>query len=208
MEITEIRRRRGRLYLLYLDGQAAVTVDAATFDESPYRVGSLLTDEELHALLEEAEKRRAREKALYLLSMRDHSRGELEKKLRATAGAQTAADTAARMEELGLVDDSAYAQRLAHDLVVRRYFPRRRIVQELTARGVDRELAEAAAASAMEEAGTDDGQQALALLRKKYYNKLSDDDACRKTAAALARYGFSADAVRHAMAAAQEQPEI
>lgn len=207
MEITEIRKRRGRQYQLYLDGEEAVTVDAATFDESPYRVGSTLTDEALRALLQASEERRAREKALYLLSRRDHARGELEKKLRTAAGAQIAADTAARMEALGLVDDAAYAARLARDLAARKCFPRRRVIQELTAKGIDRETAEEAADAAMEELGADDRQQALALLRKKYYNRLLDDDARRKTAAALARYGFSADAVRYAMEQAADWRE-
>lgn len=109
--------------------------------------------------------------------MRDHSRGELEQKLRQTAGAQAAEETAARMEELGLVDDEAYARRLARDLLARKHYPRRRLAQELTGKGIDRALAEEAAAEALEEAETDDGQQALELLRKKYYNRLYDENA-------------------------------
>ena len=90
MIITDVRKRRGRLYQLYLDGEPAVTVDAAAFDESPYRMGGRIDDDQLRELLEAGSRRRAREKALYLLSMRDHSRGELEQKLRQTAGAQAA----------------------------------------------------------------------------------------------------------------------
>ena len=107
MIITDVRKRRGRLYQLYLDGEPAVTVDAAAFDESPYRMGGRIDDDQLRELLEAGSRRRAREKALYLLSMRDHSRGELEQKLRQTAGAQAAEETAARMEELGLVPTPA-----------------------------------------------------------------------------------------------------
>lgn len=109
MFITEVRPRRGRQVLLVLDGEPAVTVDSRTFDESPYRAGGVIDDDQLRELLDRSEKNRAREKALYLLSMRDHSRGELERKLRRTAGEQTAAETAARMEEIGLVNDEAYA---------------------------------------------------------------------------------------------------
>ena len=207
MFITEVRPRRGRQVLLVLDGEPAVTVDSRTFDESPYRAGGVIDDDQLRELLEAGSRRRAREKALYLLSMRDHSRGELEQKLRQTAGAQAAEETAARMEELGLVDDEAYARRLARDLLARKHYPRRRLAQELTGKGIDRALAEEAAAEAMEEAETDDGQQALELLRKKYYNRLYDENARRKTAAALARYGFGGDAVRRAMEAALSDQE-
>lgn len=204
MQITDVRRRRGRLYLLDLDGESAMTVDAATFDESPYRMGGTITDEELHALLEESRRRRAKEKALYLLSLRDHSRGELEQKLRRDAGKEVAAEVAGRMEEIGLVDDENYALRLARELLERRHFPLRRTEKELQARGIDREIAGEAVAQAAQELGTDDRQQALALVRKKYYNKLHDEDARRKTAAALARQGFGFDAVRYALDRAGE----
>ena len=78
MTITELRKCRGRLYRLVLDGEPAVTVDVRTFEESPYRVGSSLSVEELEALLDESARRRAREKAVDLLSRRDHSRRGLE----------------------------------------------------------------------------------------------------------------------------------
>lgn len=207
MQITDVRKRRGRLYQLYLDGEAAVMVDAAVFDESPYRMGGSIEDEELRRLLEQSQKRRAREKALYLLSMRDHSRAELEKKLRRDAGSEVAAEVAERMEDIGLVDDENYARRQARDLLERRHFPLRRAVQELEARGVARELARGAVEQAAQEAGLDDGQQALALVKKKYYNKLHNEEARRKTAAALARMGFGYEAVRYALTAAQEEPE-
>ena len=60
----------------------------------------------------------------------------MEKKLGRTAPKETAAAIAGRMEELGLVDDAAYARRLAADLAVRKLYSRRRVIQELRARGV------------------------------------------------------------------------
>lgn len=195
MTITELRRRRGHLYLLVIDGEPAVTVDINIFEESPYQVGSSLSDEELKALLEESQRRRAKEKAYYLLSLRDHSRLELEKKLRREADEETAAETATRMEELGLINDQEYAEKLSRDLSARKHYPKRRILQELCARGVDREMAQAA----VEKLDSDDIQQALALIKKKYYNKLNDNLSRQKTAAALARFGFNGDSIRKAM---------
>ena len=195
MMIAELRKRRGGQVLLVPDEGEPVLVDRRTFEESPYRVGSSLSEEALSALLEESERRRAREKALFLLSGRDHSRRELEEKLRRTAGRQAAMETAARMEELGLVDDRRFADRLAQELIHRRYFSRRRAVQELCARGVDRETA----VRAVEETESDDLEQALALLRKKYYNTLDTAEARRRTAAALMRYGFDGPTIRRAM---------
>lgn len=195
MIITETRIRRGQLYCLVLDGEPAVTVDRKTFDESRFRVGSSISEEQLAQLLEESRRRRAGEKALYLLSMRDHSRAELERKLARESGKEAAAQTAERMEELGLVNDEAYARRLARDLRLHRHYPLRRTVQEMQAKGIDRRTAEQAAA----EVDTDDAAQALELLRKKYYNRLHTDDERRKTAAALARLGFGYEDIRRAM---------
>ena len=201
MTVTEVRRQRRHLYTLVIDGEPAVDVDVSVWDESPYKAGCTLTDEQLHALLTASQERRAKDKALYLLSLRDYARGELEKKLCADAPPEIAAQTAARMEELGLVNDAAYARRLAQDLRLRRQFPYRRAVQELCSRGIAREIAEEAAG----EVETDEVQQALALLRKKRYNTSCDADDRRRIAAALGRAGFSYDVIRRAMEAFAEQ---
>ena len=205
MTITEIRKRRGRLYLLVLDGEPAMTVDIRTFEESPYRVGSSLSEEELRALLDESGRRRAEEKAVYLLSRGDHSRRGLEEKLRRSAGREAAAQAAQRMEELGYVNDERYALRLARDLTERKLYPRRRAVQELCARGVDRELA----VRAVDETEKEDLDKALELIAKKQYNRLHDEDGRRKAGAALARYGFDGGTIRRALAqcGADDAPE-
>lgn len=195
MVITQASRRRKQLYMLYIDGEEWAEVDARTWEESAYRVGMQVTLEDLDSLQTESRSRRAKEKAFYLLSLRDYSRADLAKKLTAQAGREVAEETAARMEELGFVQDEQYAFRLARDLRLRKHYPLRRTIQELQAKGIDRELA-AEAADAVE---TDDAAQALELLRKKYYNRLNDEQGRQKATAALARYGFSYEAIRQAV---------
>lgn len=127
------------------------------------------------ALKKESKTRRAWDKALYLLSLRDYARAQLQRKLEREAGSELARETVERLERAGLLNDGAYARRLARDMVERRHFSRRRTLQELTARGLDRETAE----EAVEELEPDDAEQALELLRKKRYNELSDPDTRR-----------------------------
>ncbi len=196
MIITEARRRRRSLYLLMLNGQEGPSVDVRTFDESPYRVGGTITQEALDALRELSEHNRARERALYLLGMRDYACGELEKKLLTEARPAIAAQVVVRLAEVGLLDDEQYAMRMAHAMANEKKYPKRRIVQELQHRGVGRELASAAA----EELEIADFQQALALIEKKYYNKMTDRASRDKVMAALARRGFSYEAIRRAFA--------
>ncbi len=203
MRIDEIRKRRGFLVQLVLDGEPAALVDKRTMEESPYRVGSSLSEEELSALLAESKTRRTREKALYLLSMRDHSRAELEKKLARESGAEAAADIAGRMEDLGLLNDESYAERLARDLTERRGFSRRHVRQELTAKGIGRDIVD----TVMEGLESDDTQGALELLRKKRYNDLSDEHVRQKAMAALGRAGFDWEDIRRAVSLRLEELE-
>lgn len=123
-------------------------LDTATLEAEGIRVGQVLTDEELHELVQKSEAHRAHEKALYLLEYRSRSRKELKDRLRREVGDETAENTVSHMEELGLVDDEAYARQLAHNLAQSKRFAPRRIRQELAARGIDRDVAEEAAQSA------------------------------------------------------------
>ncbi len=195
MIITEARRRRRSLYLLVLDGQEGPTVDVRTFDESAYRVGGGISEDQLDALLELSEYNRARERALYLLGLRDYACKELTKKLLTEARPEIAERVVARLADVGLLDDERYAERLAHSLSRSKQYPKRRVAQELARRGVDRETANLAA----EEIECEDFEQALALIEKKYYNKMTDRDSRQKVMAALARRGFSYEAIRRAM---------
>ncbi len=194
MVITEVRRRRRRLYLLVLDGQEGPTVDVTTFDESVYREGASITEEGLASLLQTSEYNRARERALYLLGLRDYACRELEKKLLTEARPEIAAQVIERLVDVGLLDDERYAARMAQSLSRGKGYPRRRVAQELQRRGVTRELA----GNAAEELEIEDFQQALALIEKKYYNKMTDRLSRDKVMAALARRGFSFDAIRQA----------
>ncbi len=206
MMITEVRRRRRWLYLLVLDGQDGPTVDAKTFDDSIYKEGAAITEEDLDLLLRSSEYNRARERALYLLGLRDYACRELEKKLLSEARPEIAAQVIERLAEVGLLDDERYAARMAQSLSRTKGYPKRRVAQELQRRGVDREMA----GSAVEELEIEDFQQALALIEKKYYNKMNDRPSRDKVRAALMRRGFSFEAIRQAFVRFDEtaQPDF
>lgn len=197
MKIVDKKRIRGSQYVLSFDADDAftVTVDAATFDESYYFVGREISADELEDLLALSDKNRTRSRALYYLSGRDYAKKELQRKLSRSADKEIAAQVVDRLEEVGLVNDSAYAERLARSLANYRLYPRRRILATLREKGVSREDAE----NAVEQLETDDLQVALALLQKKYYNKMQDSVEREKVAAALVRSGFRFDTVKKAI---------
>ena len=201
MTITALHRRRGQLFLLELDGEPAMTVDKRVLDDSPYEEGSEVDAGQLLALLETSKRRRAREKALWLLSGRDYAAGELIEKLTPEAGEKVATETVAVLQEQGLIREEAYARRLAQELCLRRHFPRRRAIQELTRRGIDRELAE----EAVLEIDSDDFQEALALLEKKRYSDTDKQKLRQKVTGFLARQGYDFSTVRRVWETWSEQ---
>ena len=197
MKILEVAIRRRRLYLLRLEDGTDLQIDRQTFDESPYRVGGEITPAQLDSLLSASQYNRARERALYLLGLRDYGCRELEQKLLTEAPPEIAAAVVARLAEVGLLDDSRFAARLARHLSEVKQYPARSILQELRHRGVDSLTAQ----EAVEALDCEDHTQALALLQKKYYNKIDTPEGRARVTAALARRGFSYTAIRRAMEA-------
>ena len=115
MLITAIEPRRKSLRALYLDGELAVNIDAQTLLSSRFQVGTEITDEELHELLAASDANRAKEKALYLIAHRDHSKKELVDKIRRTASQEAAEKAADRMEEIGLIASCCRNRRWRRD---------------------------------------------------------------------------------------------
>ena len=198
MRIESLERRRGQQFCLRLEDGREWLLDKHTVEESPWQEGSDISEEELEALALASSIRRAREYALYLLSLRDYSEVELRRKLREKGYTDQSVDTAARMAELGLVNDEVYARRLARDCRLRKFYGRRRTVQELCARGIARETAEIAVDEVDETENLTDLQQALALLEKKRYNASDTDKTRQRGIALLQRYGYDSSVVREA----------
>lgn len=198
MRIEALERRRGRQFCMTLDDGREYMVDKQTMEESVYTVGSTLEEETLERLLLASQTRRAREYALYLLSVRDYGERELCRKLREKGYTEQAAETAARMSELGLVNDEVYARRLARDCRLRKLYARRRTVQEIMTHGIAREVAQYAVEAVDETENLTDLQQALALLEKKRYTISATPAERQRGTALLMRYGYDGGTVREA----------
>ena len=196
MEITAIEPRRKRLSQLYLDGEAAVKVDTETILKAGWKPGMEISDEELHELLQESEARRAKEKALYLLEYRSHSKKELADKISRTTSREAAEAAVERMEELGLVNDESYARQLAEYLMERKGYGVRRARQELLQKGIDREFIE----ELLEELAPDPEEKLREIVERKYQNQLKDEKGYRRTVAALQRLGYGWEDIKTVLA--------
>lgn len=200
MIVVKVCPARQSRVLLVTDSGEELYVDKKTWEESPYAVNSSLSEEQVRALLDESNHRRAQSRAVYLLSKRDFSRRELEQKLCWEKGRYVpenkdiARETAEQMEALGYVNDEAYAERLAQRMQCERLYPKRRAVQKLVEKGIARSVAEQAVAAV----NVTDEDLALEFLRKKRYTVPNEQTEANRIAAAMARYGFAGEDIRRA----------
>lgn len=197
MEITAIKQRRKGLSELYIDGEPAVKIDTQVMLKSGLREGSFLDDEGLRVLITDSEQYRANEKALYLLEFRNHSQKELQDKIRRSGISQEAAREAAeKMEEIGLLDDAAYARNFARTLFERKKYGLRRVQQELRMKGISPDIAEQVLAELEPE---DTAGVIRELLERKYPSYREDEKVKKRAVAAMLRFGYGYDDIRRAM---------
>ena len=178
------KRVPGRWLAALEDGSILRLGEAQVADFALY-AGMELTEEQAQALLAAARRDGLKEKALELLSRKPLSRWELEKKLEQwDAGEEERLAICDRMEELGFLDDRAYARRVVGHFSAKG-FGVKKLRDELYRRGVPRELWE----EALE--GAEDPAEAIdAFLAKKLGGRPADRKELQRVSAALARRGY------------------
>ncbi|WP_295340410.1 regulatory protein RecX [uncultured Subdoligranulum sp.] len=199
--LTQIKEtKKGRL-ALFLDGEFVFSLDEETFARANLHEGDELESWQVEDLRKQSDTRRALDKAMDYLSLRDHASGELYQKLCRKFDAPSAAYAVARAGELGLLDDAGFARRRAAELLRKRK-SRREILTDLAAKGIDRDTAAEAVEALYEcdEEGEDpELATARALVQRHYAAKLAAGKR-DQVAAALARRGFSHAIIREALA--------
>lgn len=135
------------------------------------------------------------QRALGLLTRREHSRKELARKLTARGVDSAEAETAvAKLAGEGWQDDTRFAESLVRSRAGNGYGPIR-LRAELGTHGLDRE----AIARALDTFDGDWTEQARDVVRRRFGDHLYDDRALqRKAAEFLFRRGFTADQIRAA----------
>lgn len=185
MRITAVEPKRKYLSALYIDGEFALQLDTRVLQENRIEAGAEIDDEKLRELIYLSDFRRAKERALWLLSYRDHSSKELFDKLRRDYSEEVTAHTLERMQELGLINDDSYAQRYARDLHAKHQSPST-IRYKLTQKGIDKNTAD----EIIESLNIDPCTEIESLVEKKYLRNLSDEKGLKRTVAALQRAGY------------------
>lgn len=195
MLVTAIEPCRKSMSALYIDGEFAMKLDTMTLLKNHIKPGVEITDEKLRNIIEESDTNRAKERALYLVTYRDHSKKELTDKIKRTCSQQAAEQAAQQMEELGLVDDESFARKYANELLQKKHMSPRGIEYKLKEKGISNELI----AIIKEELECDPYDQIRELLNKKYADYAENEKIKRRAIAALQRLGWSWSDIKSAM---------
>ena len=174
--LTQIKETKKGRFALFFDGEFAFSLDEETYVKAHVNPGDVLEEWQIDELRRQSDTRRALDKAMDYLSLRDHAAGELYQKLCRKFDAHSAAYAVAKAGELGLLND-------------------------LSLKGIDRDTAAEVVEEvfAADESGVDpELETARALVQRQYAAKLA---AGRRdlVAAALARRGFDRSVIRQVL---------
>jgi regulatory protein len=144
----------------------------------------------------ERPKRSTYERALDMLEARARATAELRRLLIKKGEPEADVDAAIeRLQSAGLLDDANFARQFTRSKALGAGLSRRRLQQELTKRGVNRELSSDAIETVFVEEGVDDSATIERVARKKLrtLSKLDTDTQRRRLYGFLARRGYDSD---------------
>lgn len=195
-KIIEIKKIKG-LAIVQLENGEKIRVPGALLRERPVKAGESIEPVLYREYIARRGYPHAIDRAVKLLAMRDHSEGELRDKLYQAGYPDSVIDRVIeKLVVMDLVDDVSFAEHWAESRAHRH--GRRRIEQELTRKGVDREIARRAVGNLTDE---DQLQDAIRLVGKFLSRTHGDMDRSlyQRTLAMLARHGYDADIARKAL---------
>ena len=142
-------------------------------------------------------RRDVHERALGLLAVRQRSRKELERRLvQAGFDPEEVGTELVRLEQVGLIDDEAFARAVVQSRMGSRAESRRVVAGKLAQAGVDRD----AASAALEDDSEGDEERAFRLAEAKAVRLRGADPAAayRRLFGLLARRGYAPELARRA----------
>lgn len=191
--ITDITRTKKGYNALFAGEEFLFSVDDVVLYQNNIHPGSCFSQQELSCISKQSTNAKAVDKCYTYLSARMHSKKELYTKLCRYFDGETARYAVAKMEELELVDDYAFAQLKAEYLLTVKKQSFSAIKAKLASLGVDKDIID----SVLLSFGPEDQTEEIShLLQTKYSSKLSQPE---KVMASLLRKGFRYREIKQAM---------
>ena len=195
-KIEALPRMKRRL-VIFSEEERLGVLDGKIVREAGLDVGKNRTEEMWKKLLEK-EKAPALDGALYYLGLKARTRHELELYFkRRQYASEVIAAVMERLEDYGFVDDEELSRRAVESLSHQK-MGRGAIERKLRMRGVDKETAR----EALEDYDPEEERESAREMARLLWEKYRRDELPKrkqKTAAALARRGFSWESIRDAM---------
>lgn len=187
---------------IYIDQEYSLTVDRDFFLSQGIKNGYEISCDELNELTSKINARRAFNKAVDLLSRRDHSKKELSDKLKQKGFGSDFDEVFEKLESYGYLDDERFARNYTKQLIEFKSFGKMRIKQELFKKGIDRDLI----SEILEEIQIDENDL-VDLIERKYKRNLYDEKGVKRTFNTLVRLGYSYSEIKSALSQIQLQED-
>lgn len=202
MTVTAIEELNASRCRVYVDGELAFVLYKGELRSYHLRAGEEITQKDYDEIMEEVLPKRAKLRAMNLLTKREYTEKQLRDKLKAGDYPPKVIEEAlAYVAGFHYTDDLRYAcdYITGHENMR----SRRRIEQDLLGKGIDRDTLERAWARWEELGGSQDEVSMIrALLEKRGYDaEKAEIGERRKTYAFLIRRGFSGETVRKVLKA-------
>ena len=200
MKVTGVEELSKSRSKVFIDGELAFVLYRGELRTYGIIEGAELEQADYDAIMGEVLPKRAKLRAMNLLTKREYTEQQLRRKLTDGFYPPEVIDEAlAYVAGFHYTDDLRYAVTFITDHEATR--SRRRIEQDLTRRGIDRRTLEAAWAEWESDGGTQDEAAMIRALfaKKKYEPEHADIAEKRRIYAFLMRKGYSAEAVRRAL---------
>lgn len=195
MIITALTKGRKNLSSVFVDGEFFAKIDSDILSLEKIKVGNVYDTKTLEDLVYRSDFKRAKDKALYILEHRDNSKKELIKKLERDYSKEASLAAANCMEDLGLINDEAFAKRYANELIKTKLLSKFGARAELLKKGIDKEMIE----NLLEDIEVDATEQIKLLIEKKYKAAFTDEKIKRRCIAFLQRKGYRFDDIYRAL---------
>lgn len=196
LRVESVEKYKGKTYKIAFSDGEVIFIHQDILLEYNLQSGQDIPESAVESIVRANDLRRAKERALYLLDVRDYSYVELFKKLESSYSEDICFEVLNRLAEIGCINDTRYAEKLAEYFCVTKKFGYYRAKEQMRSRGLSQELIEQALAEYKEGAL----QRLCELIEKKYARYLSDENGIKKTKAALVRQGYSFSEVNRAIA--------
>jgi regulatory protein len=195
--VTDIKRqKRSELrFNVYLDGKYVFALGDLELSNSGLRVGRELSEDEVADFRSRAENDGVYAKAINYIAVRPRSRREvIDYLMRKDVPREATGAVIERLERAGLLNDQEFAASWVANRQLLRPRSRRRLVQELAAKGVSREDAQVALSELDEDSEL---SVLIEVVEKK--QRLSQYQDAAKLMGYLARQGYTYERIKKAL---------